>query len=167
MVIICVYKLKEDYDGSLRVINGGETIPCPICVGMLLGFGVRERKYIEADEDRSIKILIIRRLKCESCYKIHHELPDILIPYKRHCGQTVEKIIQNDFKGMHYEHKNGTIRRILCWWKALLEYLKGVMNSLKAKYGIEPGEHITPKEIVRAAVNAHLWISTRSASASG
>ncbi|MED4936026.1 DUF6431 domain-containing protein [Heyndrickxia coagulans] len=41
--------------------------------------GTRDRKAI----DRSGKkhIYNIRRLQCEQCGKIHHELPEFLVPY--------------------------------------------------------------------------------------
>lgn len=35
---------------------------------------------------------MIRRFRCEGCGHIHHELPDFLLPYKRHTATTFEKV---------------------------------------------------------------------------
>ena len=44
--------------------------------------------------------LVVRRLRCmnENCRRIHHELPDVVVPYKMHTAATFEKIIGNDFQ---------------------------------------------------------------------
>lgn len=34
--------------------------------------------------------LVIRRLYCEACRRIHHELPDRLVPYKRYDAENIE-----------------------------------------------------------------------------
>jgi hypothetical protein len=125
--------------------------------------GIRERKYIDSDGIK--QTLIIRRLRCKGCNVIHHELPDILIPYKRHCTDTVEKIITGDPKGISCEE--GTIRRIRAWWAAYRLYFESVLSSLKEKFDAEFSKIPAPREIVRAVVNANLWIHTRSAFLSG
>lgn len=40
--------------------------------------------------------MIIRRLRCGQCGKVHHELPDVVVPYKRHCAETIEKVIEGN-----------------------------------------------------------------------
>ncbi|MGI6649770.1 MAG: DUF6431 domain-containing protein [Bacillota bacterium] len=37
-------------------------------------------------------VLVIRRLRCRHCHRIHHELPDILVPYKRHSSESIESV---------------------------------------------------------------------------
>ena len=118
------------------------------------------------ESDGIKKVLIIRRLYCPVCGKIHHELPDILIPYKRHCAETIINIVngnvENDACCDDY-----TIPRILAWWKSLLVYFGGVLDSLRAKFGAVFSSPPHPKEIVRAVANANLWASTRSVLSSG
>ncbi|WP_177213477.1 DUF6431 domain-containing protein [Proteiniclasticum ruminis] len=55
---------------------------CPICMGELEIIGSRRRYSIEATGSR--QTLVVRRMRCPNnvCRKIHHELPDILVPYK-------------------------------------------------------------------------------------
>ncbi|MCD7715322.1 MAG: DUF6431 domain-containing protein [Lachnospiraceae bacterium] len=38
-------------------------------------------------------ILIIRRFRCLDCLRIHHEFPDIVVPYKRYDAETIERIM--------------------------------------------------------------------------
>ena len=61
-----------------------EQIPCPHCQGELQPYDRRNRKY--KDEQGDWTILVIRRLRCRNpqCRRIHAELPDILVPYKRY-----------------------------------------------------------------------------------
>jgi hypothetical protein len=89
----------------------------------------------------------------------------MIIPYRRHCAETYERIIAGDVDGVDCE--NSTIYRIRAWWAACLLYFRGVLGSLREKYGMGFPEDPAPKEIVRAVVNAHLWIHTRSDILSG
>ena len=109
--------------------------------------------------------LIIRRLRCEGCRRIHHELPDIVVPYKRHCMDSIEKIIAGKTMDVYIE--NSAIRRIKAWWASCRLYFGSVLSSLREKYGAVFPEKPAPREIVRAVVNAHLWISTRSVCMTG
>jgi len=134
-----------------------------VCGGELHGYGIRERRFI--DNIGTGRVLIIRRLRCKGCKHIHHELPDILIPYKRHCMETVEKIIIGEAEDVPCEIS--TINRIKAWWAACQLYFESVIASLRAKYGAVLTACPAPKEIVRAVVNVHLWPSTRSVSMTG
>jgi hypothetical protein len=109
--------------------------------------------------------LVIRRLRCNECKHIHHELPDILMPYKRHCMETIERIIADDTKDIYCEIS--AISRIKAWWAGCLLYFESVIVSLREKYRAVFTNNPAPKEIVRAVVNAHLWPSTRSALLTG
>ena len=89
----------------------------------------------------------------------------MVIPYKRHCAQTIEKIVEGKTAEVCCEEN--TIRKIKAWWAACQLYFQSVMTSLREKLGIEFPERPAPREIVRAVVNAHLWVHTRSAFLSG
>jgi hypothetical protein len=108
--------------------------------------------------------ITIRRLRCKECLRLHHELPDMLVPYKRHCAQTIEKIIRGEVAGLDCEER--TIKRLKGWWAGLEIYIGGIVASLEAKYGVRI-EGSAPREIIRAVVNSHLWAHTRTAYAPG
>ena len=75
-----------------------EAFICPCChATQRKVIGSRNRKVLELDETRGDlqeKVLRIRRLQCRSCLKIHHELPDILVLYKRHAAATIEAVLK-------------------------------------------------------------------------
>ena len=82
---------------------------CPLCGGRLSAIGTRRRHFIR--EDGTKAVLMIRRYRCEGCDRIHHELPDFLLPYKQHTALTFEKVCQgrrwdvccddNDFRRLY------------------------------------------------------------------
>ena len=160
MVMISQYQLKEDESGSLHV-HSYETNVCPVCGHSVFVFGTRKRKFINAAGEKLT--LIIRRLRCKHCRKIHHELPDILVPYRRHCIDTVEKAISIIGDGLSDVCcENHTVNRIKAWWATCQPYFKSVLTSLQEKHGLEFSPNPAPREIIRAVVNANLWIHTRS-----
>ncbi len=56
-------------------MRSAEQIPCPCCSGQLKVIGSRRRSRINGRGEKIV--LIIRRLGCVACHRIHHELPDI------------------------------------------------------------------------------------------
>jgi len=158
MVMISKYGKRIDEKGRTHILCY-EYHVCPVCGHMLLVIGIRERKYI--DSDGINHILVIRRLRCKDCRVIHHELPDILIPYKRHCAETVENVVADKHDDVCCG--DDTIKRIKAWWESCRLYFENLLSSLNEKYSIEFPSHLAPREIVRAVVNANLWIHTRSA----
>ena len=134
-----------------------------MCGSALEVIGSQNRKVIVSGG--AIRTLVIRRLRCRACGRMHHELPDIVIPYKRHCARSIERTIGGRASEVYCEQS--TIRKIKAWWAACRLYFESVLVSLREKYGIVFPRHPTPREIVRAVANAHLWVHTRSAFLSG
>ena len=132
-------------------------------------FGVRQRGLIDRD---GVKIvLIIRRLYCPKCECIHHELPDCIVPYKRHCAETIEEIASSGEKAEVPVKDGRSLQRILAWWIAMLPYFLGILNGLAEKHKTRFGDPPAFKEIIRAVVNTNHWdfayrVSTRSAGVS-
>lgn len=125
------------------------------------------------------KVLIIRRLKCLGCGRIHHELPDIIVPYKRYNNETVERIAslanEND-----YPCELSTAKRLKIWFYLLRKYFNNTLISLTFLYDCdkELGKEISSiitclhsssgvtgwlKKLVRYLVNSGRWLHTRSA----
>jgi len=104
--------------------------------------------------------LMIRRLYCPKCGRIHHEIPDCVVPYKRHCAETIEKIIEGKIAGASCE--NRTVRRIQSWWKIVMLYFMNIIKSLAQKHRIEFRGQPAFREMVRAAVNSNNWIFANS-----
>lgn len=117
--------------------------------------------------------LVIRRLKCKRCGKIHHELPDILVPYKRHGSETIEEIIDEKTDTVCCEES--TIRKVKHWFIERVRYFEGCLASVAVRHGatLAAGSISLLREmkensgwlksLVRIVVNSNLWVHTRSA----
>ncbi len=165
-------------------VRSGEQHCCPCCGGALKVVGSRRRGYISDTGERVI--LVIRRLRCDLCKRIHHELPDILVPYKRHCSQSIEQVIAGE-KGLSVVADESTINRWEKWFRALAGYFLGCLISIAARFtkgAVEerselPGSSLQRiwahvgdgsgwlARIVRPVANANYWVQTRSAFLSG
>ena len=159
MIITSNYDTRIDDKGYAH-IRSREQHTCPICQGKLYVIGSRKRVLsIRSDK----KTLIIRRLRCENCKTVHHELPDVVVPYKRHSRKTIETVIKNNNTSTRSSCSEGTARRIRTWWQSVYIYFQGILTSLSMKYNVAFSGCMLLREIVRAAVNANLWPHTRSA----
>lgn len=128
-------------------------------------------------------VLIIRRMRCESCYKIHHELPDILVPYKRYTAESIEQVVsETEFTDVVAEES--TMYRWRIWFGVWAPYAVGCLTSIAMRFHFDlPVENSSDPplsvlqafgckegqstkwlaKVVRAMANSHLWIHTRSA----
>ena len=139
---------------------------------------VGSRKRILREADGSSTSLIVRRLKCMHCQQIHHELPDCIVPYKRHCVETVEEILSGT-DSQTYACETSTAIRLRAWFSLLREYFENALEALKHLY--KQDERIQQelssliplcpaslaagwlKMLVRFIVNSGFWLQTRLA----
>ena len=153
---------------------------CPCCSGPLKVVGSRRRKFINSAGDTVV--LIIRRLRCCDCGRIHHELPDILVPYKRHGSEGIEMAVTGD-SVLCVAADESTLGRWRSWFDARADYLLGCLTSIAIRYGRGSVAGISrlPKSalqgiwhyvgdapgwlarVVRSVANSNLWLHTRSA----
>lgn len=144
--------------------------------------GSRPRKYLQ--EDGLQVVLIIRRLRCTGCNKIHHELPDILVPYKRYKGECIEAAVANN-SPLAIACDESTLHRWKKWFNSLSGYYAGCLQSIAIQLGKETEEASRPisvlhriwvyvgdapgwlARIVHTLVNWNLWVQTRSAFLTG
>lgn len=117
------------------------------------------RGLIESDGVKSR--LKVQRHYCKACDSWHRELPDTIIPYKRHCRETIELIINGEEAVTYTEIE--TAKRILEWWALMVAYILGALPAVEAKHGVAITAKDKLAKIVRALVNTNLWPCTRSA----
>ena len=134
-----------------------EQLPCPCCSGQLKVIGSRQRKRINASGEKVN--LIIRRLRCIECNRIHHELPDMLVPYKLHVSESIEAVVSNDSE-LSVISDESTLNRWRKWFNEKVDYFQGCLESITIRYGDAPG---WLARVVRPIANLNLWIHTRSA----
>ena len=140
-------------------MRSGETSYCPVCDEALMQRSWRTRMLIDTFGKKVV--CQIRRLRCAKCERIHHELPDCMVPYKRHCADTFEKISLEglgDLRNQDLPCENRTILRLRLWLGTVLPYFMNILKTLSAKFGVPHNPTPTFKEIVRAAVNSSNWI---------
>jgi hypothetical protein len=143
--------------------------------------GSRNRKYINEAGEKVV--LRIRRLRCCACSRIHHELPDILVPYKRYDSSSIEAVVIDDSSSMVVSADESTLRRWKTWFKELVWYIIGCLQSISLQNDKRSAEDnprlpVSPLQrilfyvgdakgwlagVVRPIANNNFWVHTRSA----
>jgi hypothetical protein len=136
-------------------------------------------------------LLSLRRLQCtnEACGRIHHELPDCLVPYKRHASASIESACTPSAEAADtgISAENSTLSRWKRWAETFAQYWDSCLRAISSRMDMNPGtkpeassasplqrlfQHLGHQpgwlaEIVRTLVNAGLWVQTRSALVAG
>jgi hypothetical protein len=176
MIIIAEYQLILDKDSSNKYyVKSEESNVCPVCGNPELKvIGSRKRGVLKGDGEAII--LIIRRLRCLDCKRIHHELPDMLVPYKRYSSRVIEAIVDDISDEISCE--DSSIYRIKRWFQEFSGYIAGCLGAVAAQRGLEiiksgsvflrikayVGEGASwLARTVRTVVNTNNWLHTRSA----
>ena len=160
--MVSVSDFTKSFKDGIWIITGQETIPCPFCGGTLAVRGTCKRKLRKESDDTMT--LRLRVLQCKDCNKTHRELPEGIVPYKRHDAESIcsmQKAPQNCIAEASVRH------RIIVWLAWFLRYGVDVLKSL-----LEQGYHLTEPvgeplsrrliQFVRLVVNSGMWIQHRS-----
>lgn len=161
MIIVKEYHTEYSAVKAASYVWADEPLNCPSCDSSdLIKKGWRSRKLITLIG--SLLLLLVQRVRCKSCGKIHHVLPDIIVPYKRYDAETIEAIIEDNPEEAPCGLDEQEIHRVKKWWTEMKHYISKkaeiVMNRRPIQ--ISPKSELTT--IVRALANAHLWPGTRS-----
>ena len=89
--------------------------------------GSRPRVWLNSSGEKAK--LFIRRLYCEACRRIHHELPDLLVPYKRYDAESIEGAVSEPPRP-DIAADESTLRRWKCWFLAWAVYAAGCLQSI-------------------------------------
>lgn len=166
-------------------VRCAEVVPSPCCGEELSIIGSRKRKLVSEDGER--RVLVVRRLRCTQCRKVHHELPDCVVPYKRYESACVEQIVSEPAALSTVAADDATLRRWKNWFQEQSTYLLGALRSISIRFHQNPVESLSAfpqsahhhfghyvgdapgwlARIVRPVVNSNLWVHTRSAFLSG
>jgi hypothetical protein len=160
VISISDYKIEFNNEKNVFYIISCEISICPVC-GCIHLKVIGSRRRILIDTNGEKQTYIIRRMRCRDCKKIHHELPDCIVPYKRHSVNTFQAVIDDKTDDVPCEES--TICKIKHWWLLVKDYFKGILAVLSAKQNIKFSTCPKLCEIVRAIVNSNFWIHTRSA----
>ena len=94
MIITSDYEQWTDEEGRVH-IRSKEDARCPECQGELKVRDSKVRSIKFRDKPEKTK-LVIRRMVCRDCNTLHSELPDTVVPYKRHARETIESIVNEE-----------------------------------------------------------------------
>ena len=161
-------------------VRSMEQVLCPCCGGDLIVIGSRKRKYIKSSGENST--LIIRRLRCRQCKRIHHELPDILVPYKRYDSESIEVVVTGS-SALSVAADESTLVRWRSWFQSHSTYFLGCLDSIAIRFhkSTKEGALGLPRSVlqkiwqhtgnvlgwlarvVRPITNVNLWVHTRFA----
>ncbi|MDR2898747.1 MAG: DUF6431 domain-containing protein [Clostridiales bacterium] len=156
MILIADYHMEYSKDKKVIYVRADEILICPVCAcDKFINKGWRTRKLILINDD--ISVLMVRRVWCKGCNKIHHVLPNIIVPYKRHDAETIEAIITGCQCKTFCEES--IINRIKVWWRRLQSYIAVIEASTQSGI-IAPLKSRLSKTISKL-VNANLWPRTR------
>lgn len=162
-------------------VRCAEVVPSPCCGEKCNIIGSRKRIYIEATGEK--KELRIRRLRCSNCRRIHHELPDFLVPHKHYESACVEQTLTEEPVAFDVAADNATLQRWKAWFRDHHAYWLGCLASITLRFHQAPVKapsnpsqtaHHTFGQIVgeapgwlarivRPIANANLWLHTRFA----
>jgi hypothetical protein len=150
MVIVSKFKLIENLK-RIFFVRSGEQNLCPCCNGALKVIGSRNRKYIDNSGEQIT--LVIRRLRCCHCGRIHHELPNILIPFKRHCSDSMETVVAGNIK-LTVAADETTLWRWRVWFQVMVKYFCGclmaiIFQSKKGKETVEESIRLSRSPLQR------------------
>ncbi|WP_369405479.1 DUF6431 domain-containing protein [Aneurinibacillus tyrosinisolvens] len=73
------------------LVRGAGKILSPCCGKSMRVIGTRDRRSKERSGET--KVYNLRRLSCSGCGRIPHELPDVLVPYKRYESACIERVL--------------------------------------------------------------------------
>lgn len=161
-------------------VRSMEQIPCPCCGERLSVIGSRRRKYLTSQS--LPQVLVIRRLKCCHCGQTHHEIPDILVPYKRYAREAIEPVVAVE-PSLSVAADESTLSRWRQWFNECAEHFAGCLESIRVRFGhcsvegpSDPSLSVLQRifhyvgdspawlaRVVRSVTNTNQWIHTRSA----
>lgn len=137
---------------------------CPVCGGALKVYGTCIRKVRQGDHTHQYHL---RVMECRCCGKTHRELPEGIIPYKRHGLNSLCEIAE----ATETQHtcETSTWLRIRFWLAWFLWYAQNIMEGLIAAGQIpvtfHPGHSLRRRtaSFVRLVANSGNWEQHRSA----
>ena len=111
---------------------------------------------------------MIRRMKCKKCGRIHHELPDCLVPYKRFCVEMIAEAVTSEISDSTFPGETSTLIRLRVWFKLFHDYVSRLREHFLLLYktdisAIDLKTTGGLQRIVRILCNSNLWPQTRLA----
>ena len=153
----------NEKDAKIYIYSQEDSV-CPVCGGALKVHGTCTRRVWYGEERRNYRL---RVMECRCCGKTHRELPEGIVPYKRHGLNSLCEIAEATES--QYTCESSTWLRIRFWLAWFLWYAQNIMEGLIASEQLpktfHPGHSLYRRtaSFVRLVVNSGNWEQHRSA----
>jgi hypothetical protein len=128
MLITHNYNLKYSGAEGIYYLCIKETsLYCPHCGQELIYRDSRLRIWRHCDKpaDR----ILIHRMLCRTCHRLHTVLPDVLVPHKHYGASEIETVLESEVR--NDEVSDSTAARWRIWFNGNKAQIEGVLQSLK------------------------------------
>lgn len=154
MVIISNFIVKQEIGKGVLSVWSEETHICPSCKKEELRcIGRRIRRVIELDG--RVNQYLIWRLQCPCCRRIHHELPNFIVPYKRYSIHVISEIIEGDLEMVPCG--NGAIKNILHWFMQFKTQVLSCLNNSGSDCNLNCYTY-SPLEFSMSSLKISYWL---------
>lgn len=85
-------------------------------------------------------MLVIRRIRSCQCRKIHHELPDCIVPFKLYESECLEHVVSQSEASSTVAADDATLRRWKDWFQEQSTNLVGALRSVVIRFHQGPVE---------------------------
>jgi hypothetical protein len=110
------------------MIGSGEPI-CPDCGGDLKYYDKVQR--ILRTKGRASKHVIVRRLRCAKCGRVHRELPDYILPYKQYEAGIIKGVLDGRITSDTIGFEDHPCEMTMVRWRLQKLRIMEAMNTLK------------------------------------
>jgi len=133
MIILPEFELIYNADKAIYIVVSKHDAAalCPEC-GQVLSYRDSRLRVCKTHGGKK-SYLLIRRLKCCHCHRLHNELPDILAPYKHYETEVIEDVVDgvidaDDIETEAYPCET-TMRRWREWVERNTYRIDGMLKS--------------------------------------
>lgn len=127
MLITHNYELIYNEAKGMYYLSINEKLYCPFCGKELIYRDSRGRIWCHCNGPAD-KIMI-HRMFCDTCNKLHTVLPDVLVPHKHYGASEIETVLES--KERSDEVSDSTVARWRQWLRGNETQIEGVLQSLK------------------------------------
>lgn len=113
-------------------VRCAEMVPAPCCGEEKRVIGSRKRKIVRGGGDP--RVLVIRRMRCCKCRKIHHELPDCIVPFKRYESECLEHVVSQSEAASTVAADEATLCHLKIGFQEQSTYLLGELRSDRSPF---------------------------------
>lgn len=128
MLITNNYELIYNETKGIYYLCINETsLYCPDCGQEIVYRDSRQRIWDHCNEPTDW--ILIHRMFCRTCNRLHTVLPDVLVPHKHYGASEIETVLESEVRSD--EVSDSTVARWRQWIKGNTVQIEGVLQSLK------------------------------------